>query len=197
MFLIFHSVTYFLIQKYVTNWHYISVSLDYKIPFVSAFIIPYVLWYVYVVVTFAYILFTSISEFKKVTLMFIIGDLISLTTYVAYPTAIDFRPTTFTESGILISLVRLIYANDKPVNVCPSLHCYVSMVMNIAIVNSKSLEGKKLIKVLSSILMISICLSTMFIKQHSVIDFVVSAIMALVLYCLIYKNNLVKCLKND
>lgn len=187
-FLIGHSVVYFLIQKFVTRWHYISLPLDYKIPFVKFFVIPYVLWYVYVVATFLYLLIVSTEEFKKATLLFLMGDILSLMIYVIYPTAIDFRPDTIEGSGALLELVRVIYMNDRPANVCPSLHCYVSLVMNLAILKTQYLTGVKgiIIKVASCILMFSICLSTFFIKQHSVIDFVVALIMVICLYPIAY-----------
>ena len=108
--------------------------------------------------------------------------------YIIYPTAIDFRPDTIEGSGALLELVRVIYMNDRPVNVCPSLHCYVSLVMNLAILKTQYITGVKgiIIKTASTILAFSICLSTFFIKQHSVIDFVVALIMVICLYPIAY-----------
>lgn len=177
-----------MLQKFVTRWNYISLPIDYKIPFVKFFVIPYVLWYVYVVVVFLYLLIVSTEEFKKAALLFLIGDILSLMIYIIYPTAIDFRPDTIEGSGALLELVRVIYMNDRPVNVCPSLHCYVSLVMNLAILKTQCITGVKgiIIKTASTILAFSICLSTFFIKQHSVIDFVVALIMVICLYPLAY-----------
>ena len=187
-FLIGHSVIYFLLQKFVTRWNYISLPIDYKIPFVKFFVIPYVLWYVYVVVVFLYLLIVSTEEFEKAALLFLIGDILSLMIYIIYPTAIDFRPDTIEGSGALLELVRVIYMNDRPVNVCPSLHCYVSLVMNLAILKTQYITGVKgiIIKTASTIFAFSICLSTFFIKQHSVIDFVVALIMVICLYPIAY-----------
>ena len=195
LFSIGHSVVYFLIQKLVTKWHYINVPLDYEIPFVKAFVIPYVLWYVYVVITFAYLLIVSTEEFKRATLLFLLGDIISLMIYIIYPTAINFRPETVDGRGLLAEVVRIIYSSDKPVNVCPSLHCYVSLVMNLAILKSSGIKGRKaiIIKTMSCILAFTICLSTLFIKQHSVIDFVVALIMVVCLYPFAYLRKKGNC----
>ena len=54
------------------------------------------------------------------------------------------------------------------------------------VVNSKDLKHKKTIQVVSFILCISIILSTMFIKQHSVFDVSTAIILGFVMNHVIY-----------
>ena len=58
------------------------------------------------------------------------------------------------------------------------------------IMKSESLKKYPWVRAGSAILMVSICLSTVFLKQHSVIDMVGAAIMAYVIYGIVYGYNL-------
>ena len=55
---------------------------------------------------------------------------------------------------------------------------------------NNKLSGKRPVRVLSLLLCISIILSTMFIKQHSVFDVVTAFIMAAVMYGIVYKYDI-------
>ncbi|MCC8103980.1 MAG: phosphatase PAP2 family protein [Clostridiales bacterium] len=84
---------------------------------------------------------------------------------------------------------------DAPVNVCPSIH--VSSSVSIALVTAKSKlfkehRGRKAAII---VLMILISISTLFVKQHSVIDVVCGAAVSLVLYVFAYHTNWRKLLK--
>ena len=80
----------------------------------------------------------------------------------------------------------MIYSADTSTNVCPSIHVFNSIGIHIAIRNSQALRPKKWLQIGSFLLMVSICLSTVFLKQHSVVDGAGSAIMAYALYYTIY-----------
>ena len=74
------------------------------------------------------------------------------------------------ESDIISSIVRFIYKSDPAYSVLPSLHCYESATVVIGMFQSRTYRDNKLVPVISLILASFICLSTLFIKQHSVID---------------------------
>ena len=59
---------------------------------------------------------------------------------------------------------------------------------HIAISKSKFFKGKKILKAGSFVLMVLICLSTVFLKQHSVLDGIYAVILAFILYILIYSR---------
>ena len=73
--------------------------------------------------------------------------------------------------NIAIHLVKFIYAADSPPrSVMPSMHCSVAVALFFAVIQSESLAYKKWPKICAGILSFLIVLSTVFIKQHSILD---------------------------
>ena len=65
-------------------------------------------------------------------------------------------------------------------------HVYNSVGVHIAVCHSEELKKHPMIVRASGILMVLICLATMFLKQHSVIDVVGALLMASVIYPIAY-----------
>ena len=86
-------------------------------------------------------------------------------------------------------MVAWLYATDTPTNLFPSIHVYNSLGVHIAICNSKEFKERPKLKLASFILMVSIILATMFLKQHSVFDVVTAFVMAAVMYSFVYGRN--------
>jgi len=143
--------------------------LDDLIPFCEWFVIPYVFWYLYIVVTLLYFLLYNPKGFKGVQGFIIVTQVVAMAAYIIFPTRQDLRPLVFERENLLSGLVGFIYAFDTNTGVCPSLHCAYS----IGIVSAwlKEREVGKAWKAFVVIAAILICLSTMFIKQHSAVDF--------------------------
>lgn len=89
-------------------------------------------------------------------------------------------------NNVFTHMVSALWQTDTPTNLWPSIHVYNSLGAHFAIAKSAQLENKKGIRIGSLTLCISIILSTMFIKQHSVFDVITGIIMALVMYLLVY-----------
>lgn len=175
------------LEKNVTaKYSLIYFPLDSYIPFVEFFIIPYLLWFAYMAVTCLYFFFTSKEEFYKFAKMCIIGMTLFLIICTVFPNGLRLRPAIFPRENIFTDLVRFIYQVDTPTNVLPSLHVYNSVACHIAVMYNKNLSQNKIISIGSRVLMISIVLSTMFLKQHSVIDVVSALIMAYFVYSAVY-----------
>jgi len=175
------------LEKNVTTGYSLVYSpLDSYIPFIEFFIVPYLLWFAYMAVTCFYFFFTSREDFYKFTKMCIIGMTLFLIICTIFPNGLRLRPTVFQRDNIFVDLVRFVYSVDTPTNVLPSLHVYNSVACHIAIMYSEKLSQNKLITNGSRILMISIILSTMFLKQHSVIDVISALIMAYFVYNAVY-----------
>ena len=86
-------------------------------------------------------------------------------------------------------MVAWLYATDTPTNLFPSIHVYNSLCAHIAICSSKEFKNRPKLKLASFILMASIILATMFLKQHSVFDVVTAFVMAAVMYSFVYGRN--------
>lgn len=179
------EVFYFLTQLRDIDYNLVHVSLDDMIPFLPVFVIPYVVWYVYVPGGMLYNFFVDKNAFCKQILTVISGMAISIIIFCIYPTTVDFRPSAEGD-GFFLWVCRLLFSNDKPVNVLPSMHCFEAVIIHLTAFRNEKLRRNITLRIGSIILSVLICLSTVFIKQHSVVDLVSGVALAYILYFLIY-----------
>ena len=83
-------------------------------------------------------------------------------------------------------MISVLHKADTNTNIFPSIHVFNSLVVHITICKSDELGKLRLVKIASLVLCVSICLSTMVLKQHSVVDVMGAALMAYGLYPLAY-----------
>ncbi len=100
----------------------------------------------------------------------------------------DFRPAELRDDNIINKLVAWLYQTDTSTNVFPSIHVYNSIGVHVAINKSDKIKSR-FIKNASFVLCVLICLSTIFLKQHSIIDVVGGCVMGRIVYILIYKTR--------
>ena len=89
-----------------------------------------------------------------------------------YPNGQDLRPTTFARDNIFVDMVKHLYNGDTPTNIFPSIHVYNSIAVFLAVRNSEHLKKNHLIQWCSFSLTVLIRLSTLFLKQHTVVDLI-------------------------
>lgn len=148
--------------------HLIWWKLDAYVPFLPVFAIPYVAWYVVQAFTAWYCFQKDRKVFRKLVGYILFVYAVAISVYILYPTAIDFRPE-ITGKDIFSKIVGLIYRMDNPTNVFPSLHVLVAVGCAFAQCRAKKL-GKPVLCVLWWVIALSICASTVLVKQHSVLD---------------------------
>ena len=147
----------------------VHMWLDDVIPFCEWFLIPYVFWYALIVISLGYFLLYNVDSFRRLQTYIIITQLVAMAIYIAFPSRQDLRPVEFPRDNFLTQCVELLYRFDTNTGVCPSLH--VAYSLGIASVWTKEKGVSKLWKAFVIVAVILICLSTMFIKQHSAVDF--------------------------
>jgi len=192
---IFYMFAFWLLeQRDVASYHVIHTVFDDMIPFCEFFIIPYLMWFFYMLFTVLYFIFREgdTKEYYQLTYNMIMGMSIFLVVSFLYPNIQQLRPYVFPRQNIFTDMVRILYQKDTPTNILPSIHVFNSLAIHIAITTSERLKEKKAIKIASFILTTLIILSTMFLKQHSVIDVCLGLTMALFGYELFYAPNTVK-----
>ena len=150
------------------NCHVIYSPLDDMIPFCEWFVIPYVGWYVLIVATLLYFMLYNVENFRRLQIFIIITQVTATAIYILYPNRQDLRPDVFLRENQLTNLVAVLYAADTSTNVCPSLHVAISI--GIASIWLKEKSAGWLFKTFIVIICLTVCLSTVFIKQHSVVD---------------------------
>lgn len=162
--------------------HLIHCTLDDRIPNMAIFIYPYVSWFPYIVVCAALAIKNlDDRQFKKAVLVLTTGMNIFLFISYVWPTGLDLRESIVydlhTLSGNLLKFVQTV---DTPKSVFPSMHVYVTLVLQYTLEMQKKLVTAWGIWV-GRVLAVLIVLSTMFTKQHSAVDVTAAIVMFAVL----------------
>lgn len=168
--------------------HEMYVPFDDMIPFNEFFVIPYMFWFGYIVLSIAYTLFYDVDMFKKMSYFIMITYTSALISYYFYPTMQCLRPDVFPRENFLVDFMRDFYAYDTNTNVCPSVHVFGSISSTIAFALTK--HKKMWLTIFVHIMNVLIILSTLFLKQHSVIDVIAALAISLVAYLIVFRPRL-------
>ena len=187
---------YFITENFipVRDCYVIHSPIDDMIPFCEVFVIPYVLWYLLIVVTLVYFALYNVENFKSFQVFIITTQVTAMLIYIIFPNMQNLRPMELPRDNFLCDIVGGLYSIDTNTNVCPSLHVAYSLGIMSAWLKEKS--AKLPWKIFVIILVILVCMSTVFIKQHSIIDFFaaipVCVLAEILAYRKYYKKRLVK-----
>ena len=181
------------LERTVTK-HYrvIHMTLDDYIPFCELFVIPYFLWFLYVSAEVIYFFFKNKEDYYKTCIFLFTGMTIFLIISTLWPNGHHLRPVVMPRDNILTQLIGYLYRTDTATNLWPSIHVYNSIGAHLAIVRSNAFANRPVIRRGSFVLCISIILSTMLIKQHSVFDVLTALVMAAVMYLIVYRFDLLE-----
>lgn len=186
---VFYLGSFFYLENRTTDsYHIIECGIDRMIPFCSVFIVPYLIWFPYQFALLGYFVMGGLDhkEFYRFMVYICGGMTCFLLVSLLYPNALELRPTLSLHGGIFDRMVMGLYRIDTPTNVLPSIHVYNSLVFHITFCRRWE-QGTGLgWKRLSMALVTMIVISTVLIKQHSVVDLVLGFVMAGMGYLLVY-----------
>ena len=192
-----YGILYLLAFQYVEQRsvrpHIIHMKVDDYIPFCEYFIIPYYLWFIFIAVTvFYFALFNkNKKEYWQLVCSLGIGMTLFIIIYLIFPNGQELRPSLSGDS-IFIELVQYLYKIDTHTNVFPSIHVFNTVACCIAIFHHKTFHHRKLILAAAGILGTLIVLSTIFLKQHTLLDVVGAVVLNVFCYQLLYKPKAVQ-----
>ncbi len=180
---------YFLTENLipVENCHVIHCTLDDLIPFNEYFLIPYVFWYVLIVISLGYFALYNIESFKKLQIFIMMTQAIAVVIYICYPSVQNLRPAEFPRENFFTWCINLLYTFDTSTGVFPSLH--VGYSLGIASVWTKEKGVSVWWKTFVVVAVILITMSTCFIKQHSAMDALAALIMCIFIEIILYGRN--------
>ena len=147
-----------------------QLPIDARIPFCEWFVIPYCLWYPLLVAVGLYLLFQDRAAFRRYMLFLGSTFLLSGFIWLLLPNGQDLRPLVFPRENLLTALTAGLYRIDTNTNVFPSVHVLGAVGAALAVLDCRTLKRRKLLRAGTVALAAAICLSTVFIKQHSVLD---------------------------
>jgi len=176
------SVFYNVLNTSERGFNSLATDLDRAIPFLKVFVIPYIIWYLFIFLVLGYLCFKDRKTYYRTLLTYNIGLAICYVIYYFYQTSV-FRPELIGED-IFTKLVGFIYSMDQPYNCFPSIHSLGCFLMMKAI--NKSTARNIVNVILINGIAISIILSTLFIKQHVILDAIASMILVDIIYKMVY-----------
>lgn len=175
------SALYFISKLLQGDLNLVGNVIDTKIPFVPAFFIPYCIWYLMIFLIPYYLYCKDKDKFVKYVISYVLCSMIGNIVFISYPSTVT-RPTV-TGTDIFSLIAKFIYWIDTPTNCFPSLHCAISMLFILYVCESKNTNI--ITKISVCIISILIMLSTLFTKQHVVVDFISGDILALIVYLIV------------
>lgn len=165
------------------HYHIIHTWLDDQIPFCEYFIVPYLLWFGFMTVGVGWFVLkcSDIREYYRLITVLMMGMTIFLVVSAVYPNKLDLRPEMVNTDNIFGMLCAFLYRTDTPTNVLPSIHVYNTLVLCYAVTGNRELRKRPIVVITADVIGASIVLSTMFLKQHSVIDVSLGIVMSVLL----------------
>ena len=160
-----------------------SSPLDLQIPFCEWFVIPYVLWFPYIIFTMVLAVMSGKKDFLHSCAIIYLSIFIPMTFCLFVPNGIpiELRPDfeALGRNNPAIWLVKFIYLVDSPPRNCmPSMHVSVSCALFFTILTNKQIPWRKWLIPCSFLLSALICAATVLIKQHSILDVYYGVIVA-------------------
>lgn len=180
------NIVYCLLNNANRGTHSLVTDLDQGVPFLKVFILPYMMWYFFILGTLAYFCLKNKKIYYRTLLSINLGLLIAYGTYFFFQTTVP-RPALI-GNDILTTLLAFVYTNDQPYNAFPSIHVLTSFLMIKAINKypSKNYLNISLIYITA----ILIILATQFIKQHVILDLLASIVLGGLIFDLVFYVNM-------
>ena len=166
-----YLVTFFLMDGAFEPKYIIHCGLDDLIPFNEYFVVIYMLWFPSIMLVLLALMLVSERDFKRLAFTMFTGMTISLIIYGILPTGLLLRPQ-IEDTNFFRHVMLIVWGVDEAVNVCPSIHCSSSSATALVLACSPFCRRYPKVSAAVILFMLLIIVSTVFVKQHSVIDVV-------------------------
>lgn len=165
--------------------HPIWCPLDDLIPFNEWFLFPYLFWFVFLFGMNVYLLLFDPRAFRRFMLFTTLTYTATMLFYIIYPTCQNLRPESFDRDNILTRFLTFFYAFDTNTNVCPSLHVIGAFAVTFGAWDTQRFQTLFWKTAFFAMSML-ISISTLYVKQHSVLDVISAFSVCAVGYIIVY-----------
>ena len=162
--------------------------LDDAIPFCEYFLVPYLFWFVFLVGIHIYTLLYDTESFKRLMKFIIISYSMAMLIYILFPNCQELRPVVFERDNIFTRFIEGFYQFDTNTNVCPSIHVIGSVAVMLCAWHSKHFSTVGW-RITFSMVALLISVSTVFLKQHSVLDILAAIPICVIAYMMSYQKR--------
>lgn len=143
------------------------LKIDDYIPFCEEFIVFYGIWFVFLGGTGLYAILHEPMAYRRFMYFMMIGYTTAVIFFLLFPNGQDLRPNVFTDNNIFTWMVRFAYSVDTNTNVFPSIHVIGAVQALLVYFDAESLKRYRWWAFGLTILIV---FSTVFVKQHSILD---------------------------
>ncbi|MCL6457274.1 MAG: phosphatase PAP2 family protein [Gorillibacterium sp.] len=181
------GMLYALLNKPHTHIHSLVTLLDLHTPFISAFIVPYSLWIFYIYACLIYFFIKDPQLYWETLITYTLCVLSCYAIYSIFQTTVP-RPI-ITGNDIFSRLMRFSYNKDNPFNCFPSIHSFTSYLVMRSLYKSsfKNRLNRTLIYGTSTLIIVS----TLFVKQHVILDVIGAIVIVELVYWFVLRTSLV------
>lgn len=158
-------------------------DIDHSVPFLPIFVLPYIAWYAFVLFSIIYLCFKDRPNYYRTVAALNLSLIICYIIYFVYQTTVP-RPDISGYDSLFIPLVNIVYNMDKPFNCFPSIHVVQAYVVMKGIHQSSSIQRG--IKLVTNVMALLIIASTVFIKQHVILDIIGAVLVVESMFLLVY-----------
>jgi len=186
LYILLYLPLFYLEEKYLRTGYLVSyLPIDDLIPFCEWFAIPYYAWEPYLFLTGFYLFATRPAAFKDYMRFIGWSFFASVMIFALLPNGQNLRPTTFDHNNFCVQILKWTYATDTNTNVCPSLHVVGTLGAMFAMWRIQ-IPHNRFWRAAYMALGVVISISTVFVKQHSVLDVLVGIAVAVLFYFIVY-----------
>lgn len=184
---LYQGITYYIAKLTPFNETVVGGNVDNYISFQPAWVVFYLLWHpLLILVPCFFYKFSKKSFYLYFTTVFLI-DTVAFLIFFFYPTILV-RPE-FEVTGLFTWALNLVYLGDTPaVNCLPSIHCTTCFLFIFCSIVNKVIP--KIWKYACILVASLIIVSTVFVKQHAVIDIIGSLVVSSTLFIVVYKYKI-------
>ncbi len=181
------GLAFFILERlWIRETYYpIYCSLDDYIPFCEYFLIPYLFWFVFLLGIHIYTLLFDTDSFVKLMKFIIVSYSLALVIFILFPNCQELRPAAFERDNLFTRFIAGFYQFDTNTNVSPSLHVIGSVAVALCAWRSKHFSTTPW-RLAFGVAAFLISISTVFLKQHSVLDILVALPVCVAAYVYAY-----------
>lgn len=150
-------------------YHVMYHPADSLIPFCELFVLPYLFWFPFMVFSYVYAFFADPGAFRRMMRFTALTYGGGLLMFILFPTCQELRPQVFPRENFLSAVMAWFYTCDTSTNVCPSLHVCGSVAAALGLADTRRFSTPRWKNALRAVAL-TICASTVFVKQHSILD---------------------------
>lgn len=183
-----YGLLFMFVEKFyqVDSYFAMHCALDDLIPFEEIFLIPYLFWFIFIFGIIIYTLLYDVNAFRKFMYFVMATYSVTIIIYFIFPTCQNLRPASFERDNFLTRLTASFYAFDTNTNVCPSIHVIGSLAVMFAAWSCEKLQHPAW-KISFGVVAGLISISTVFMKQHSVLDVFAALVLCLICYPICFR----------